>query len=164
MVQHEINQDAGDGHIKPDRHRPAADSTMAVPAAPENWYQCHDHQRQCHEGEENVRDQKRKVNPCNQASIAGGFFTDVRVVNDVTDEKRGRRDEGGNHAGDVTLPDIPPDPKPAHRNENGADRVKRSIDRREITNRHRHRITRMRHSSKEARKICVNLWLSVALY
>jgi len=124
MVEHEINQDPGDRHIKPDRHCPAADSTMAVPAALENRHQSNDHQRQCDQSEKDVGDQKRKVNPCDQAGVARGFFAGLRVINDVADEETGRRHEGCDHARDVTLPDIPPDPKPAHRNENGADRIK----------------------------------------
>ena len=110
---------------------------MSNPPALKNRNERDDDQRQSDEREQNVRDQNREVNPRDQAMIAGGLFARVQVINDVTDEKTGRCDQGHDHARDVTLPDIAPDPEPAHRNKNGADRVKRCIDRWKIRNRHR---------------------------
>src|SRR5262249_4168656 len=50
------------------------------------------------------------------------------MINDVADQKTGRSNEGDDHARHVALPNISADPKPAHRNENRADRVERGID------------------------------------
>ena len=80
--------------------------------------------------------QKREINPRDQAGVAGRFFTDVNVIDNVTDKEKARCDQGDDHARDVALPDVAPDPKPARRNENGADRVEGRIDRGKIRNCH----------------------------
>src|SRR5260370_9142440 len=71
MVEHEINEDAGDRNIEPDRHRPPAEPAMSIPAALENWHQRHDHQRQGDEREQNARDQNREINPRAYTGVAG---------------------------------------------------------------------------------------------
>src|SRR5690349_9199706 len=50
------------------------------------------------------------------------------MINYVADEKSGRRDEGNDHARDMALPDVAPDPEPTYRNENGADGIEGRID------------------------------------
>src|SRR6266704_4564466 len=57
MVEHEINEHAGDRNIEPDRHRPTAEPAMSIPAALKNGHESYDHQRQGDEREQNVRDQ-----------------------------------------------------------------------------------------------------------
>ena len=136
MVKHEINEHAGDRNIEPDRHRPTPEPAMSIPAALENRNERHDHQRQGDEGEQNVGDENREINPGDQTGVTGRFFAGMQVIDDVTDQKTARCDQSDDHARHVSLPDIAPDPEPPRRNENGAERVERRIDRWQIINRH----------------------------
>ncbi len=51
MIEHEINEHTGHRNIKPDRHRPAAEAAMLVPAALKNRDEGNDYQRQGDESE-----------------------------------------------------------------------------------------------------------------
>src|SRR5205085_3060179 len=44
------------------------------------------------------------------------------------DQKSAGSDEGDDHAGDMALPDVAPDPKPARGNENGADCIEGCVN------------------------------------
>src|ERR1700731_665198 len=46
MVEDEVNEDAGDRDIEPDRHRPTADPAVSIPAALKSRYERDDYQRQ----------------------------------------------------------------------------------------------------------------------
>ena len=96
---------------------------MSIPPALKNRDQRDNDQWQRDKGEQDVRDEDRKINPRDQSTVAGRFFADVRMISNVADEKSGRSNERDDHARDVSLPDIAPDPKPAHRDEHGANCV-----------------------------------------
>ena len=102
---------------------------MPVPTALEYRNEGHDHERQSDEGQKNMRRQKWEINGRDQSGVSGRFFTDVRVINNVADQKTGRRNEGRDHAGNMALPDIAPDPEPAHADEDGADQIEQRVDR-----------------------------------
>src|SRR5438477_9219971 len=114
MVENQINQDASDGDVEPDWHRPAADASMPIPAALKNRHQRYDHERQGDECEQDVSDEKWEIDPRDPTGVAGGFFASMEVINNVANEKTGRGDERDDHAGHVPLPDVAPDPEPAH--------------------------------------------------
>ena len=128
MIKRHVNENSSDRDVKPDRHGPAPNAAMSIPPALENRNERDDDQRQSDEREQNVRDQNRKINPRDQAMIAGGLFAGMRVIDDVTDKKTARRNQRDDHARHVTLPDIAPDPEPSHRNENCADGIQRGVD------------------------------------
>ena len=96
---------------------------MSIPPALKNRDERDDHQREGDERKQDVRDQDREINPGDEAGVARGFFAGVKVISDVADEETGGGDERDNHARDVPLPDVAPDPEPARRDKNGADRV-----------------------------------------
>jgi len=106
MVEDEVNKDTCDRDIEPDRHRPAAKPPMSIPAALKSRDERRDHQRQGHEREQHVRNEKRKINPRDQAGVAGRFFTDVHVIDNVTDQETARCDQSDDHARHVALPDV----------------------------------------------------------
>ena len=128
LVKHQINQHTGQRYVKPDWHCPAAEAAMSIPATLENRDERNDYQRQGNERKQHVRNQNRKIDRRDPAGVTGGFFAHVRVINDVSNEKQGRADDGGDHARDMSLPDIAPDPEPAGGNENCAQGIERSID------------------------------------
>ena len=123
MVEDEINENAGNRDVKPDRHRPTAETSMSIPAALKNWDEGDDDQRQCDKRKQHVSDQNWKINPGDQAAITRRFFADVQMINDIADEKAGGCNQGDDHARHVALPDVATDPEPTCRNKNSADRI-----------------------------------------
>jgi hypothetical protein len=101
---------------------------MLVPAALKNRNQGENDQRKGDKGEQNVARQHWKINCCQPTAKAGRFFTDVDVIGDIANEKKGGGNDRCNHANDVALPKISPDKIPAGRNENGTDKIERGID------------------------------------
>src|SRR6266513_1399580 len=111
---------------------------MAIPTAAKHWNKSQDHQGQGHKCEEDVRNQHREINwtydplRCER----GRFLTHMRMVNDVTGQKKCGRNYGSDHTGHVTPPRTVPDQIPTHRDEDGADKIERRVDRRQIGNTH----------------------------
>src|SRR4029077_13792872 len=98
---------------------------MSVPPPSKRRDEGENDERQCHKREQNVRSEHGKVNRSQPAMIAGRFFTDMEVIDDVAGEKEGRRNDRGDHARDMSLPNIAANPEPPRRNENRADKIKR---------------------------------------
>ena len=132
MIKHQINEDAGDGHIQPDWHRPFCDPTMFIPAALKYRYKGKNNERKGNEGEQNVASQYREVNGRQPPAVAGRFFTNLGMIGEITSEKQGRGNDRRDHAGDVALPKIPANKVPACGNENRADGIQRGVDGGEI--------------------------------
>ena len=128
MIKHQVNEHAGDGNVKPDRHRPFGDPAVLVPAALKDRNQGENDERQGGEGEQNVGRQHWKINCCQPTAKTRRFFSDVDVISDIANEKKGGGNDRRDHANDVALPKIPPDKIPAGRNENSTDKIERGID------------------------------------
>ena len=128
MVKHQINENSGDGHVEPDWDRPTRDPLVPVPSATKNRNKRQNNQRQRHKRQQNVRGQNRKVNPRNPARISGRFLANARMIRDVANQKKDRRDEGDDHAHHVTAPSAPPYEIPSGGDKNGAHEIKRGIE------------------------------------
>ena len=102
---------------------------MSVPTALEYRNESHDDEWQSNERQKNMRRQKWEINDRDPSGVAGRFFTDLRVIDNVADQKTGRGNEGDDHAGHMALPDVAPDPKPTQADEDGADQIEHCIDR-----------------------------------
>jgi len=111
---------------------------MAVPSAAEHWNEGQNHQGQRHKGEQDVRNQHCKIERTDHSlrSEMGRFFADVRVIDEVPDEKKCGCNHSRDHACHVTPPRAAPDQVPACRDENGADEIERCVDRWQIGNCH----------------------------
>ena len=105
---------------------------MPVPSATENRNQRQNDQRQRHKRQQNVRSQDRKVNRREPAGVSGRFLANARMISDVANQKKDRRDESYDHAHHVTAPHASPDEVPARGNKNGAHEIKRGIDGRQV--------------------------------
>jgi len=113
VIKHQVNEDACDGDIQPDRHRPFCDPTMFVPATLKYRHEGKNDERKGNEGEQNVAGQYREVNRRQPPAVPGRFFTDLGMISEVANEKQGRGNYRRDHAGDVALPKIPADEVPA---------------------------------------------------
>src|SRR5262249_49203878 len=101
---------------------------MPVPSATKNRNKRQNDQWQRHEGQQDVRGQDRKVNAREPAGISGGFLAYARMISDVANQEKDRRNDGYDHARHVTTPGAAPDEVPAGRNKNGAHEIKRGIE------------------------------------
>ena len=105
---------------------------MAVPSATKNRNKRQNDQRQRDKRQQNVRGQDRKVNPREPAGVSGRFLANARMIGDVANQKKNRRDEGYDHAHHVTAPRAVPDEVPTRGNKNGAHEIKRGIESRQV--------------------------------
>ena len=88
MIKHQVDKDAGNGDIKPDRHRPFCNPAMFVPAALKYRDQSEDDERKGDEGKQNVASQDREINGRQPAAETGRFFAYLNVIGDVANEKQ----------------------------------------------------------------------------
>ena len=79
-----------------------------------------------------MRSQERKVNRREPAGVSGRFLANARMISDVANQKKDRRDESYDHAHHVTAPRAAPDEVPTRRNENGAHEIKRGVEGRQV--------------------------------
>ena len=75
-----------------------------------------------------MRSQDREIDACDPAGVSGRFLTHARMISDVANQKKDRRDEGYDHARHVTAPGAAPDEVPTRGNKNGAHEIKRGIE------------------------------------
>ena len=101
---------------------------MPVPSATKNRNERQNDQRQRHKRQQNVRGQDRKVNPRDPAGVSGRFLANARMISDVANQKKDRREESYDHAHHVTAPRAAPDEVPTRGNKNGAHEIKRGIE------------------------------------
>ena len=127
VVEHQINENSGDGHVEPDWDRPTRDPLVPVPSATKNRNKRQNDQRQRHKRQQNVRGQDRKVNTREPAGISRRFLANARMISDVANQKKDRRYEGYDHAHHVTAPGAAPDEVPTTGNKNGAHEIKRGV-------------------------------------
>ena len=94
FVEHQVDDNAGDGHVQPDWDRPTRDPLVPVPSATKNRNKRQNDQRQRHKGQQNVRGKDRKVNPRDPAGVSGRFLANARMISDVANQKTDRRRGG----------------------------------------------------------------------
>src|SRR5437588_4639336 len=92
LVEHQINEDAGNGNVKPDWHGPFSDATMSVPTPAEDGNERENDEWKGHKCEQDVADQHCEINGCNGAAGAetGRAFTGIIMVDEITGEKGAR--------------------------------------------------------------------------
>ena len=101
---------------------------MPVPSATKNRNKRQNDQRQRHKRQQNVRSQDRKVNRREPAGVSGRFLANARMISDVANQKKDRREESYDHAHHMTAPRAAPDEVPTRGNKNGAHEIKRGIE------------------------------------
>jgi hypothetical protein len=61
QAQHDVGDDAGDGDVEPEREGPARDLAVLRDAAGEREEKGDQHQRQRHDGQNDVADKQRQI-------------------------------------------------------------------------------------------------------
>lgn len=105
---------------------------MPVPPPLECRDEGENYQRQSYEGEKNMGSENWKINRRQPAGITGRFFADVDMVDNVTNQETSGADDCRNHARDVSLPNLPANPKPSGCYEDCAQKIERSVNGREV--------------------------------
>ena len=90
MIEHQINQNASDRDVKPDRHGPAPDPSMAVPAPSKCRDQGKHNQGQGDEREQDMGGEHGKINGSDPPMVTGGFFANMEMISDITNQEKSR--------------------------------------------------------------------------
>lgn len=93
-----VDDDAGDGDVKPERERPASDGFVAMEAAAQGEVQSDEHERDDDGGENCMADKKREIRRANGALAGETDESGVIVEVKIRDEKTCGASDGGEHA------------------------------------------------------------------
>lgn len=88
MIEHPINQDAGEGDVKPDREGNAGDRDVAVELAFEGAAECDEGQRHHGDGKNCVRDEDCEINRTDPTLSRERRGAVKIVVGEIGDEKK----------------------------------------------------------------------------
>lgn len=87
FVEHQIYEHACNRNVEPDGDCPTRDAGVAIPSTTNNLNERDDHERQGYKCQKDVRSEHREVKRGNPAGVSGRFFTDLRVVSDITNQE-----------------------------------------------------------------------------
>src|SRR5262245_44396905 len=136
LVKKDVDQDAGHRHIEPDRKRPARYPTVLRIPPLEPARQGDERERQNRGGEGDVRQQNREVDRPDQALALERHRPDLRVIDDVANQKQRRRGECHEHHLAVLLDSPLFDQHVGDDEEYRRNRVERRVHRRQIVYAH----------------------------
>src|SRR5436309_909218 len=79
FIEHQVDDNPRHRDVEPDRHGPASDAAVTVPAAAKDRDQRGHDQRKSDESEQDMADQEGEINQCHRAARAevGRLFSDV---------------------------------------------------------------------------------------
>lgn len=115
----EVDEDAGDGDVEPERKGPAGDGFVAAEASAQRERQSDEHERNDDCGEDGMADEKREIRGANGAVAGKRDDSGVSMEVEIGDEEGDGTGDGGQHA-DFVLKDL------AAANEDVAGREKHS--------------------------------------
>ncbi len=127
VIEHHVDDDAGDRHVEPDRQRPSREAGVAVVACAQPADQRDERQRRHERGKGDVRDQDEEVEGADRPLPRKRLRPGVGVVDDIADEKERRGGEGRDHDAAVLLDAPAPDQHVADHEQDGSDRVERGV-------------------------------------
>ena len=119
---------AGDRDIEPDGKGDNRDAAVQGEAAGQREKECGEHHGQGDDGEDNVAGQDGKVERAHRAVAGENRIAVQRVAHDVADEKRGREDEGQQHAGAMSIAVTMFDEIQAHAKSSRAEAVEQGVE------------------------------------
>ena len=90
MIQHQVNNHAGDRDVEPQRQGPAGDPAMAQEVMALRSPDGYNHKRDDHRRQESVRTENRKVHGPGDSLPCESRHAMMRVVNDVGNQKEDR--------------------------------------------------------------------------
>src|SRR5262245_26944496 len=104
MIEQEVNHDAGDRNVHPERPGPTGDFFVQVESPPEGATESYEDQRHDDDGEERVREENEKINRPEPGGVLEDrrslmqVISQIRVVRDIRNQKQSGGDESTHHA------------------------------------------------------------------
>jgi len=128
QAKHHVGDDSGDGDVEPEREGPARYLAVLPDAAGEGKEKGDQHQRQRHDGENDVAGQQRQIDGA-QGCVEGIANVAVQgVVRNVTDQKECGEEEGGDHGGAVGFDAVGADEGVADEQRRGGEAVEDGVE------------------------------------
>jgi len=103
VVEHEVDDDAGDGDVKPEWESPTGDATMKLELAAQGAANGQDDQGNDGDGKYGVTEEQGEINGADIALSLETDGADLEMVDHIGDKKGGTADESGDHAGAVNV-------------------------------------------------------------
>jgi hypothetical protein len=98
LVDHQVDNDAGDGDVEPKGEGPAGDEAMLIEFFEEGAAKGGKDERNDDDGKDGVRGEQGEVDGTDPAlALEVDHFPNADVVDDVGDEERAGDEEGGEH-------------------------------------------------------------------
>lgn len=101
VVHRHIDHHPSHRNIHPDGKRPTRQTPMGRKLRAKRPVQSHQHQRQQHHSQQNVRDQDREIHRADPPFPPETHRSDLNVVDDVTNQEQRRSDERRQHQNPV---------------------------------------------------------------
>ena len=128
VVEEEVDEDAGDGDVEPEREGPAGDATMKLELAAQGAADGEDHQGNDGHGKYGVTDEQGEVDGADISLPLEADRADLKMVNHIGDEEGGAADERGDHASAVDVDATAQDGKVAGEEKQGTRGVERGVE------------------------------------
>lgn len=129
LIQHEVDDDAGNADVHPERESPARNRLVQGVAGPQGARERDQHQRHDDDGQDRMAHQDGKIQRARPAVSLEVNASDVGVIVEVGSEESRRGTERGEHHQPVRLhPSAPNEVIPCQQ-QNGAGAIEQSIQR-----------------------------------
>ncbi len=127
LIQHEVDDDAGDADVHPEREGPARNRPVQRVAGPQCARERDQHQRHDDNGQDRMAQQDREIERARPAVSLKQNVSDVGVIVEVRSEERRRGAERGQHYEPVGSHLFAPDKVTPYQQEHGAGAIEQSI-------------------------------------
>src|ERR1043165_3284240 len=102
-VEHQVDDDARDRDVEPERVSPARDAPVAQVVAAQRTPERDEDERHNARGQRDVRDENREIERAHEALPLEAYRAVLRVIDDVRDEEEARDGERRKHASAVRV-------------------------------------------------------------
>ena len=129
MVDQEVDDDAGDADVEPERESPSSDEAMLIETPEPSAAKGDEDQRDDDDSEDRVRGEKGEVDGADPAlALEVDNLVNADVVDHIGDEEDAGDDEGGDHEDFVDFALAAADGGVAGGEENGAGTVESGVE------------------------------------
>jgi len=128
VVEEEVDDDAGDGDVEPEREGPAGDAAMKFELTAQGAADGDDDKRNDDDGENGVAQEQREIDGADEALSLEADGADLEMVDHIGDEEGGAANESGDHAGAVNVDATPKDSQVAGEEKQRAGGVQAGVE------------------------------------
>ena len=131
VIEHQVNEHAGDRDIEPKRQGPARDATVTQELAAFRAAHGDDHKGHDRGSQKSMRAKYREVDWARNSLTCEARHTMMRMIDDIGDQKEHGSTKRGDLASDVRLDVLAPNEEIARRQQQKRGSVKKRIEVRE---------------------------------